>query len=324
MQSQLKYISIYVLFLALFGFLSKAEAKKSIENKTLLIHQKMTSIDRLHLAIGNGARNLANRLDRFFSDEQMEEELQTTRVRIKPTIQWSKEDKLEASVPFRIDLVLPRLENKWKIMVKSFSDKDDDQIPDETDFTDNNGDDQDEQTGTFLGLQYTPLAGIVKHVKTSVGPKFKGDSVSLFVSIRLRFQYVAGPWTTYLTQQLFYENDELGERTSLDLHRPIGNKKVFRSESTATHSESSKGVDLRQIFLIRYFFTENIAVGILGEIAAHTRPSSVVDAYVGSFEYRQKIWKEWLYFNLKPQARYPREENFKFTPFLSISVESIF
>jgi len=319
-----KLINIWTLILALAILSPAAVAKASSDNETKLALQEMTTVDRLHLAIGNGARSLADRLDRFFSDEQIEEEVQTTRVRLKPNIQWTEADNLDTSIPFRIDLVLPRLENKWKILVSSFRDKDDDQIPNEVDFIDNDGLDQGDEISTFLGLQYTPLFEIARHIRTSLGPKFKGKSVYFFASARVRFQYLIGPWTANLSEKVFYDNEELGERTSFDFQRPIGTQEVFRSSSSITYSETSKGVDLRQMLLLRHFFSETIAAGLSGEIAAHTRPSMVVDAYVVAFEYRQKIWRDWLYFDLNPQARFPREVDFKFTPFLSVSLETIF
>ncbi len=318
-----KLINIWILFLALAILSPTALAKASSENVTKLAFQKMTAVDRLHLVIGNGARSLADRLDRFFSDEQIEEELQTTRVRLKPTIQWSEADNLDALIPFRIDLVLPRLKNKWKVLLSSFRDKDDDQIPDDADYIDNDGEDEDDDTGIFLGLQYTALSGIARHIKTSAGPKFKGKSVRFFASARVRFQYRIGPWTANLSEKVFYDK-EFGERTTFDFQRPIGTKEVFRSLSAITCSETSKGVDLRQVFLLRHFFSETIAAGISGEIAAHTRPSTVVDAYVLAFEYRQKIWRDWLYLDVNPQARFPREVDFEFTPFLGLSLEAIF
>ena len=185
-----KLINICTLFLALSLLSSTAPAKTLSENEPKIAIQKITAVDRLHLAIGNGARDLANRLDRFFSDEQIEKELQTTRVRLKPTFQWTETDKLEASIPFWIDLVLPRLENKWKLLVRSFRDKDDDQIPDEDDYTEDEGETEDDETGTFLGLQYTFFSGIARHIRTSAGPKFKGGSVRFFASARMRFQYL--------------------------------------------------------------------------------------------------------------------------------------
>ena len=120
------------------------------------------------------------------------------------------------------------------------------------------------------------------------------------------------------------DNEELGERTSFDFQRPIGTREVFRSSSSVTYSETSKGVDLKQKLLLRHFFSETIAAGVSGEIAAHTRPSMVVDAYVVAFEYRQRIWRDWLYFDLNPQARFPFEADFEFTPFLGLSLEVIF
>ena len=331
MSSQAKLIKIWALFLALAVLPPTARAGPLSQKQKK--QTGTTAVDRAHQAIGEHARNLADHLDRYFSDEQIEEELQTSRVRLKPTLQWTEADNLDASMPFRIDLVLPRLKNKWKVLVSSFRDEDDDQIPNEVDYTDNDGEDKsgkddtdiiDDDTSTFLGLQYTHLAREARHIKTSVGPKFRDDSVHLFASARLRFQYLTGPWTAHLTQYFFFDDQEFGERTSLDLQRPIGAKDVFRSASTVTYTETSKGAELGQTLLLRHFFSENRAAGASWQIAAHTRPSTVVDAYVAAIEYRQKMWRDWLYLDIRPQARFPREANFEFTPFLGACLEAIF
>jgi len=182
----------------------------------------------------------------------------------------------------------------------------------------------DKENSTFLGLQYTPFANAVSHIKTSIGPKFRSNSVRLFASARVRFQFMTGIWTAHLTQYFFFDNQELGERTGLDFQRPIGDKAEFRSASTVTYSETSKGTDLRQTLLFRHFFTESASAGISLQIEAHTRPSTLVDAYVIAFEYRQKMWRDWLYLDILPQARFPREVDFGVTPFLGTSLEAIF
>ena len=321
-KSKLMKMCLLLMALAILPPGVRAEALPGDEVSPPL--SRKISVDRIQSAIGNGARGLADKLDRFFSDEQIEEELQTTRVRLKPTIIWSEGGQLETLLPLRIDLALPRLENKWKIFVKSFQDDDDDEIPNELDPKDDNGVDKEDDTSTFFGLQYTILSRTARHIKLSAGPKLRSNSLRFFGDARIRFQYLTGTWITRLTQQVFFNGEEFGERTRLDFQQPIGKKNVFRSASMVMWSETSQGVDLKQTFLLRHFLSESKAAGASCEITGHTRPYLSVDTYVAALEYRQKMWRDWLYLNIKPQAKFPHETDFRFTPLLNVSLEAIF
>jgi hypothetical protein len=55
-----------------------------------------------------------------------------------------------------------------------------------------------------------------------------------------------------------------------------------------------------------------------------TRPRNQAVEYLAVVRYRQKIWRDWLFYEIAPQARFPRDRDFDFTPGILFRLEMIF
>jgi hypothetical protein len=42
------------------------------------------------------------------------------------------------------------------------------------------------------------------------------------------------------------------------------------------------------------------------------------------FRYRQRFWRDWLFLEIDPQFRYPRDRSFVFTPGILFRIEMVF
>ncbi len=282
--------------------------------------------DRLQPAIGNRLRTLADRLDRFFSDEVVEEELQDSRIRLGPSVEWSRGGARELSFPVRLHLALPRLENR----VQLFLDRWEDQWEDADD--DTRGSDarrwldwNEPDRSTRLGLQFSPVTQLRQHLKFTGGVRLSSGELDPYVSTRFRRSVPFDIWTLRFTQSVFwYREDGVGETTRVEFLRPLGERLDMRTVSAATWSETSRGVDLRQALVFRRWVAEGQAVALALSAAGHTRPTTVADAYAMSVEYRRLIYRDWVFLRLVPEARFPRDRDYAFTPFLVTALEMVF
>jgi len=287
--------------------------------------------DKIHGAIGKGVRGLGDRLDLFFSDERVEAELQQSRLRIRPTLEWLEGGETDQSIPIRINIVLPRLERKWQLRFTSIEDQDDDLIPDRVDVLPGSPDSAtlqddaaEDPTSTFVTLNYTPVARAKRNISMSGGPKLRDGSIKLFTALRLRFSTRLEKWRPRLTQTVYFDGDVFGERTRLDFDRPLAGEILFRTTSTATYTETSDGFELVQTFLVRRFLGTGKALQTSVSAAGTTRPVTAVERYVAAVGYRQQVWKDWLLLSVRPEIRYPREAGFGPEPALILSLQATF
>ena len=314
---------LYCIFFALLpttpGLQLNAQEVDSLAQKTenpINERQKQNSL----------FQKLSDRIDRFFSDQHIEEELQTSSIRLKPGVQWNQNGQLDYQLPTRINLVLPRLKNRWQVFFSSIPDDDNDQDPDRTDYTnDGAGLDEDEGTSSLLGLQFAPISKFEQHLKFITGIKIRINEFNPFALTRFRYSYPLGSWNLRVIQSAFYFADNgFGEKTQLDFDRPLGKETFFRSQSSATWSEQTQGVGLKQSFFLRHFLSQNNVLVFSWAMGGHTSPGTVVDGHTFTVGFRNKLWLDWLFWEISPQAFYRRKNGFRFEPALLSSFEIIF
>ncbi len=116
---------------------------------------------------------------------------------------------------------------------------------------------------------------------------------------------------------------DLGKKQKIDFGRPLADETIFRSRSSATWTEQTSGISLKQSFFILQFIGNKNVVGIYWQIDGHTKSGVIVEAHTLALEFRTKLWLDWLFWEISPQALYLRENDFEFEPGLLTSIEMI-
>lgn len=279
------------------------------------------TVDRLHGMIGAGMRGLADRLDRFFTDERSLAEEQRSRLRLRPEVAWVEAGGSEASLPVNARLVLPRLEDKLRLQLNSSDDEEADVVGDSNPEDPSGADDE---RRTFLGLVYTGIAEQARNVSVRGGLRLRDGTVKLAASLRGRYTKSLGDWSARLTQSFFYDGDEFGERTLVDFDRPLDRTTLFRTSTSATVTESSDGAELRQRLLLRELLDKHSGMEFFFTLDGRTDPVVAADQYTVGMTYRTRIWKDWLTLSLRPELRYPRDLDFEPEAALIAGLEIVF
>lgn len=295
----------------------------SVNMDSLITNDKQDTLDQKRPF---GFHSLVDRLDSFFSDEQIEDELQTSSLRFKPGFMWKESGRLNYPVPVRINIVLPRLQNRWQILFTSLPDDDNDQDPDDRDYSDDRfGSTATRRISSLIGLQFSPFSGISEHLKFISGIKIRTNEFNPFTMMRVRFRRSLGDWNFRFIQSGFWFSDiGFGERTQVDFGRSLGDETWFRSRSSALYSKQARGVDLKQTFFVRHFIGENTVLGTYWRVGAHTSPHTVVDGHTLAVEWRTRLIGNWLYLQISPQALFHRKADFRLIPVLFTDLEIIF
>ncbi len=280
-------------------------------------------VDIAHAEISKRILNTAQRFDAFFGDERVEEEKQDSQINITTSVTLTEDQKPEYTFPVSINLTFPRLENKLQLIT--------DTILKESEEGAEEGDkDQTKATDITVSLRYKMLEKARQWISLDSGVKIQSDKIDLdslepFVKFRVKGTSDFDPWALRVTQFIsWFENEGLSAISRLDLERRIRNNVFFRISSKARWSENEDGIQLAQALLLRQRLSHNRAIGleVIGE--GHTSPMAMVDQYKAKLTYRRRIYKDWVFFAVEPEARFFREDNFKWSPLLMFNLEVTF
>jgi hypothetical protein len=277
----------------------------------------------MHDVVAARVDALADRLDRFFTDQRSLAEEQKSQLRVTPTVERIEGRATDVSMPIDGRLVLPRLEDKLRFQIRTAEDGEDDPLgAGEPPVGDARTDDS--ESSTLLGLVYTTVAEQARNISVRGGLRLRDGTVKPVASLRGRVTVPAGEWITRLTLSFFYDEDEFGTRALVDFDRSIGRATLFRSSSRVTATETSPGADLLQTFSLRHQPTEHTGVELRFSTEGHTDPVTVADRYIVGVTYRTRVWKDWLTLSLTPELRYPRDIGFEREAAFIVGLEAVF
>jgi hypothetical protein len=147
----------------------------------------------------------------------------------------------------------------------------------------------------------------------------------VFLEPRFRQSVPLDRWLFRFTQRVIGLTDgSVRARTTFDFERELRRALFFRATADGTWIKGEHG----------YFYT--LGPSIFQSISPRrvlvyswgnsfvTYPSHRLEAMVLSVRYRQRIWRDWLFYEVAPQLAFPREENFDVTPGIFMRLEMMF
>ncbi len=273
-------------------------------------------IDRVHRFISGGVGDTAEDVDRFFGTENYEAEAKNTRLRIRFDTFFQEHEKVDLKVRLNLRLALPKTHKKLKLIVSG--------TPDE---------DEDDDLGTVTGSQdddnvdvtlaYTPIDTVKHNLSLRTGIK-SGPAWWLGPRYRLYTGFGSG-WGFRFTQHLRWLTDDGWEsKTKFDFERTIGEDFFFRSTAQGTYLEDdwdAEGYKYKLEAKLFQYLTPTIGLRYEWINNFQTKPDNHLDEIIVKLGYRQRIWREWLFFEIVPQASFPDSRDFEFVPGILFRVE---
>jgi len=279
----------------------------------------VSEVDYIHDAVSRRVLNLANRLDYLFAEERVVEENNESIVQVNVLTRYILDESPVLRLSLKGRLVLPYLEDRVQLIFDS-ADRERD-IKDDLRITDVENEDE---RSLFTGLRY--LAKETKRSRISLdgGLRWRGGPVP-FARVRGRRVMTFDPWIIRLTQTVFWFSDRgFGETTQLDFERVLDDVHFFRATPSATWSETTRGVDLRQRFTVFHQLAYERILAADLDIQAHTRPTFQVDKYEFTLRYRRPFYRPWLLIEVAPGIQFTRENNYDAAPMITLKSEILF
>jgi hypothetical protein len=281
-------------------------------------------IELLHGELSRELLSTAVWLDSYFGDERYVVEQNKSYVRFRYEI--FQEERANTSFRPAVDLrfVLPQLEQKAHITFSA-----------EPNVT-------PADTGTPViasteriattaernlttALQYffksTPAESFI--IRTGV--QFSQGTIVLFTAPRYRLLIPLPPWDLRFTEEATYRTDTGWQsETIVDLERKLPRDFFFRTSLDALWLAGSKGYFYALSFSLREVFNATNALDYEWVNSYQTHPVYELTEVAFRIRYRHSFWREWLFYEVAPQIRFPRTGNFDLIPGILFRIETYF
>jgi hypothetical protein len=147
----------------------------------------------------------------------------------------------------------------------------------------------------------------------------------LFLAPRYRYFVPINPWDFRFTQEVIWKTDTTWQtNTIFDLERKLPHDLFFRTSAGGTWINTSKGYFYSLSFSLRHPLDSKRALEYVWNNSFQTRPVGELVEVFFSVRYRQNFLREWLFFEVAPQYRFPRDSQFKGTPGILFRFEMFF
>ncbi|HEX2709731.1 MAG TPA: hypothetical protein VHM68_02670 [Candidatus Deferrimicrobium sp.] len=267
-------------------------------------------VDRTHSRVERDLFDTVVWFDRFFGDDQIViTERPESYLRWKNELRWDQEEHYSFRSTVRASLSLPRLKNRWHLVISGESRGDPNAIIPEdpgNPALDIGSHGRTGSTELVYDIFRTPNS--ILDVGAGVQVKIPPDAF-----VRTRFQH-ARPITLNtlgrFTATAYWDaRDGLGESNQVDLERWLAPPTLLRWSNSVTITEASRwwtwGTELSHLHKLSPKSAFTSAVGASGS----THPSWVATNYRILARYRRNVWRKWLFLEGEPDIHWPMKED---------------
>ena len=281
-------------------------------------------VDILHGEICEGILTTAVWLDSFFEDERVERETNRSYIRVR--YDYFQEEKADATYrpTVKVRLALPELEKKAHLVISAEDPETVDDTPAPAGITGNEIGKTEDRNVTSA-VHYILRATEEQNFIVRSGAQFSHGSPVLFIGPRYRYFVPFTTWAFRFTQEAIWKTDTKWQVDTLfDLERQLPRELFFRSSLGGSWIDGTNGYFHTLSFSLRHPFGPKRALDYSWNNSYQTRPVHELTEILFSVRYRQRIWRDWLFYEVAPQIRFPRTGNFKGIPGVLFRFEIFF
>ncbi|MDY0268100.1 hypothetical protein [Trichloromonas sp.] len=286
--------------------------------------EEETRVDKFHRNASSGLLATARWLDNFFSDPRFESEQGKSRLKIRFSLFAEDESDIEYDVRTGLRLDLPILEERLHLLIAGDPDE-------EVGYRTISGAEGasptvvDNEEDFSLSLRYFIKRKALRHLSLRSGLRWRDGMPAIFLEPRYRRTIPLDDWNFRFTQRLTTITDgTLRARTLFDFDRQVGDKLFFRASAEGVWDKDEHGYAYGASFSLfqPFSFRRTLVYGWSNSFVTH--PHHRLEDVTLSLRYRQRIWRDWLFYEVVPQVSFPRDEDYEATPGILLRLELIF
>jgi hypothetical protein len=284
-------------------------------------------VDVLYGGISHGFLTSAVWLDSFFGDERYQAEVNQSYFKMRFDAFREGNGGMAFLKPnFELRLVLPQLRQKTRLVISGDPNVDIDTTKSQP---------VTPAPGTQLqpgstrkvttALEYVPVETKQSNFSIRAGVKLHAGEIAILAGPRYRYLIPLDPWEFRFTQEVIWSSDMRWQsRTRFDLERSLPYDLFFRSSLEGLWSENVFGYPYALSFILRKPLDTNRALQYEWINSFQTWPTNLLVEELFVFRYRQRFWRDWMFLEIAPQVRFPRDSGFTYTPGILFRIEMVF
>jgi hypothetical protein len=283
-----------------------------------------TFVDVLHGGISKEILSTADWMDSFFADQNYVKEINRSYVRFRYEIFQEERAKTSLKPAVDLRLALPELERKTHLV---FSAEPNEPVsgPNAPVRTTAERFGTTAQANLTTALQYFLRTTPRENFAVLSGVQFSKFAPVLFLEPRYRVLAPYRVWQLRFTQELLWRTDTAWQTdTRFELERQLPRDFFFRTSLDGVWASRVIGYVYSLAFLLREPFGPTHAVDYEWINSFQTRPVDELTEIDFRIRYRHSFWREWLFFEVAPQVRFPRDSNFDKIPGILFRLEMFF
>ncbi|MDX1796980.1 MAG: hypothetical protein R3219_09660 [Hydrogenovibrio sp.] len=290
------------------------------ENPTL--KKSFGYLDRFQDWLGGYVEDVGESADAFFGSEEAFDRTQGSRLDILTPVTFHAGGKIDTSIRFRAKLALPRTNKRWNLIITSAEDS----------LRELANEGTTTQTNSSVTANNPGLTGNNTTNATSVGLRYMldvKDYSQSFLGFGLNFRNVVEPdpyvrakgtykwkltdhWYSRMTQDLFWENYAgVGLHSKQVFDYQLDDLNLLRSETYGTWWDKDQYYELHQAFYFYQRMSKHRAIAYHVGWDWDTQNTGFhMTSYHAGLNLRERIYKEWLFFEIEPRVDFYQETAF--------------
>ncbi len=280
-------------------------------------------VDTLHGSLSRQIQDTAVWLDSFFTNESYLKEQNRSYVRVRYDVFKEQGTNVSMKPSFDLRLALPELEKKSHLIFTAEPSQPPlgSAAPVQT-VGERFG--TTEQQNVTAGVHYIFRSSVKESFVVRSGMQFSKFTPVVFAAPRYRALFPLDSWNMRFTQEVLWRTDTAWQTdTRFEFERLLRQDFFFRTSIDGVWASRVRGY----LYSIGFFLSETIDKShaidyeLINFFQASPGELTEVDLRI---RYRHSFWRKWLFFELAPQVRFPRNKNFEDTPGILFRIEMFF
>jgi hypothetical protein len=298
----------------------EAFPQESIYDEPIQKESKLVILDTTHKYISENVEKYVTAIDRFFANEALYKYTTDSYVQLSGDVLFEETGEIGYGANLRARVDMPGTKKRFKLIFDTDPTEKQDPLERSVD------------ESPAAAVEESDLFGSIQREREIRGWKFRpsiGVKFNLplepFVKAQFTNIYPLRSWTLRADQNFYWFDDSgFGSDSTIEFDRPVGQENLFRASSFARWTEENEFFQLSQIFT--FYQTLSSRRKISYQIGAYgqTSPTWVMTDYLLVVRYRQLVHREWLFFEIRPQVQYSKENDWDDEVSLLLRLEMLF
>lgn len=273
--------------------------------------------------ISSGIEGMGRGIDRFFAGDEALQAENKSYARIRTSMQFIEGSGFVDSNELKFRLYLPATQRKFRLVIEN--DSDDDETLEEKNRPSTSTRDSTDENQLSAAFQFISEEMDRWKTKGEIGVRASAPPNPFVRHTARRRWDLNGLWSMKFQQRVgYYKLDGYRANEELGFERRLNDNWFYRMKTEFEWRETEDTMSAAQVFSFYNRIDDkkgiNYQVGVIAGSLHHT----VIEKSYFAIDYRQLLYKDWLYLDVIPEIVFPRSDDYDPTSSITFRLEIFF